>query len=511
MRCARTRLRSSGSFGYLAPGAADPYAVALADRLWAVVAGGARLDLPLTTYKSRLKLATQMSDEKMGLTWGQLGSYNWAVRSGGNALDWPLSVVFPLDEYYESPDEALRDLQALSDRHDTLRARLEVDDMASVAHIDAESLPSQTVRGVGSLISPVIIDRTADEVPIANSLLLDLVREEFVRRGDCLLPILIAYRDGWAPAALVSHTLTDGRGVQILIEDLESIRLGTGARRAVELREVLELEASPSHLALAADCLRYVAERLEEALPRNLSIGIPREIPVAAEIKSSRFSAEMERLSTVLRTSRPMIAGTVFAILLSFELQSEQVLLRSMLRQDSPFRASCSVAADTALAYIAVRVNPELSFRELVSRERRSFLNGYRRARYSPIALQELLYRTAERRGLFRVNGIPVLNYLSWTNKSSSSAGPEARFRRKVSARVAHEVDLGGLDTLGGFEVSEMDGVDSIRMFGCHWQTFEDSLDVLQTIESFVHLASTDPERPVKDLFAAAKWRGDAP
>jgi hypothetical protein len=416
-----------------------------------------------------------------------------------------MSIVFPEAELFGSADSALDVLQALSDRHDTLRAKLVLDGEPYVDLPSALRFPTQSVRSVGSEISPIILDMTAGQGPITDQTLLHLTRGEFARRGENFLPILISQGTKWTCAALVSHTATDGRGVQLILQDYEAIRRGNDMSRAVQLPEILDLESSPSYLALARDCLRYVSETLDAAVCRNLSIGTPREVPLAVEIESPRFSIEMQQLSTTLRTSRPTIAGVIFAILLSSEYDSERVLLRSMVRRDSPFRKSVSIAADTALAYVSLRVDRDLSFRELVTRERKAFLKGYRWANFPPVEYQSLLIKVAERRGLSKINGIPVMNYLASTRGSSPLGGRQPILRRDMRVREAHDIDIDTIDTLGGFEVTEGHGIDSIRMFGCHWQFFDDSLDVLRTIESFVHAASRDPDRSVEQLLAIAR------
>ncbi|GGW81357.1 hypothetical protein GCM10010340_69320 [Streptomyces griseoloalbus] len=441
-----------------------------------------------------------MDSERTSLTWGQAAMVEMFHHRGLDPVHWPLSIVFDEDA---CTDEAgvLAALQGLADRHDVLTAVFE-DVGDTFDHADPDTFPRQIVHR-GADVRPLTIEVNSVDAPLTGEGVLGLTQSEFVRRRQAFMPLLINRGGRWSGGAVVSHLAVDGSGLELLHDEFRELLAGRTPRpRAAQITEVLKAERSLEFAQAEKENLAVVQRMLGEAAGTNLRKD-PTDAATFGVVESAEHARSLARLHSALRVSKPGISLVVYAILLSVELSTRQVVVRSQHRRPSPVPGAVSVVANSPFAFTSVTIDPHLTFRDLVVREYAKLVEGYRASLFSPYGYERVKRAVAAERGIEEINGVPEFNYLL-------KAGPR-RARAKVIAasrveRSWYEV-VDGIqpNSRGNLSIFEETDHDVLQLFGTAWRESSDSFEVIRTFNRFCAVAATDVDQRVGDILDRAR------
>ncbi|MGY1580931.1 hypothetical protein [Streptomyces sp. MN13] len=443
-----------------------------------------------------------MSSERISLTWGQAAMVEMFHRRGLDPVHWPLSAVFDEQERHTDRDSVLAAMQGLADRHDVLTGVFEpVGDGLDLA--DPATFPRQTLSP-SAPVRPLTIEVDSTDAPLTSEGVLALTQSEFVRRGQAFLPLLINRGGRWMGGAVVSHVAVDGQGLEMLREEYRALlEGGKPAPRGARVAEILEAERSPEYARLEKENLAVVQGLLEGAAEANLRKDPSTEPATFGVVESSGHARTLGDLSARLRVTKPGISLVVYAILLSAELASRQVVIRSQTRRQPPVPDAVSVVANSPFAFSSVSVDLDLSFRDLVVREFGSVMEGYRASAFSPYGYERVKRLVALERGLEELDGLPEFNYLP------KGGRPRARAAAVADSRVERSwveiVDGVQPYSRGNLSIFEETDHDVLQLFGTRWRQSADSFEVVRLFNRFCTVAATDVDRRVGDILERAR------
>lgn len=439
-----------------------------------------------------------MTEQTLPLTWGQAAMVQMFHRRGLNPAHWPLSAVFVQPDEAVSRQGALAALNGLVARHDVLTARLDpVPDTIDLA--DAASYPQQHLRP-GIVIPPLTLSLGSPDAEVSSEQLLALTRGEFLRRGNAFLPVLLDLGDRWGAGAVVSHIAVDGQGLDMLDREWNVLVRGEQPRHpGISVREIVAIEAGDALRSVEQHDLQLLGDALRAADTPNLRQDPPEGPAVYGVVESAAHGRAMAQLQRELRIPRPGIALIVFAILLSADLGSSHVLVRSMLRRSSRRSDTVSPVASSPFALVRVEVNMAMSVHDLVHREYLSTLAAYGHAECSPWGAERLNREVAAERGLTALDGLPEFNYLT--------AGRRARDLGSASVERSWVEFVDGVRPFsrGNLSIFEHTDHDSVELFGNRWRTAGDSFMMVRRFDRFCAIAANDPTRTVGDVLARAE------
>ncbi len=321
------------------------------------------------------------------LTWGQYAIWKAivALAPGDAVLNVTRMLPVP-DRADASVADVAKAVGALISRHESLRTRIR----------DLDGHPLQEVLGTGR-IPLTVVECDRGEVPeVADTLLAELAQPCFDYAEGWPLRVGLVVAEGRVRrAALVaSHAAVDAHAADVMLRDLRMLLLRGSIAQRPDLQPVdLAWREREMGERLTSRAIAYWLEQYS-GLPESMFEQVfPGESPLyhkaslvspAAEA-AVRITATRHRVST----STVLLAATA-GLVATWTGQRACGLLTIAGNRLQPGHQGL-VAPTNQLGLVAMRVEPQDTFADLLPRMWKAALQGYRNAYCDPVALNRAL------------------------------------------------------------------------------------------------------------------------
>lgn len=320
-----------------------------------------------------------------GLTWAQKGLWR-AMQLTGSSM--ALGGVTPPLPPGTTVEDMQRVLRFAMSRHPALRTRL---------RLDAGPLPEQDVAAAGEAMLTVVEAGTEDPAAVADALrarwvdtVFDYAAEWPVRMG-----VVTAGGEARHLVAVYCHLALDLHGLEVLIGDLATMDLRTGASAAPAPRttplELAHRQAGPAALRQSTASLRHWEHVLRSIPPRRLPGSSARRSPRWPELGYSSVAAllavRLLAARTGLRTGPLLLAAC--AVALTRVTGTDPAVLQVLVNNRFRPGLAAAVTPLTQSSLLCVEVGAA-RLAEVADRARRETVRAAKNAYYDPLRLDEL-------------------------------------------------------------------------------------------------------------------------